>query len=178
MSETNKPQMKKLIKIKELTANDGRVLTLFDCPESGEFVIETKLSTVNQIERIRFPKNQIDQLQLMPDEYENVQNAIEEYNQQQRTSAVYADSMESFVGYDSLLRVLSKYFGSQVAFYRSDVGGSLSFEEARKKVYCENLTDGEATELLDSLMRMPTEQINLWQLLELNANSPRTAQNL
>jgi hypothetical protein len=178
MTETNKLQTIELVKIKEFTTNDGRVLTLFDCPESGEYVIDKKLSAADQTEQIRFPKNHIDQLQLMPDEYENVQNAIEEYNLEQRTSAVYADSLESFIGYDSLLRVMSKYFGSRVAFYRSEEGGSLTAEEARKEVYRENVTDEEAAELLDSIMRMPTEQINFRHLLELNANSPRTAQNL
>ncbi len=149
MTKSNELQSRDSIKIKELTADDGRVLTLFDCPESGEYVIEKTLPAANgQIEKIRFPKNQIDRLQLLPDEYENVQNAIEEYDQQQRATAVYADSLESFIGYDSLLRVMSKYFGSRVAFYRSEAGGGLSLEEARKEVYRENLTDKEVEELL------------------------------
>ena len=178
MTEGKELQPSEPVKVKELMTKDGRVLILFDCPDSDEFVIEKHLSGCDQIEKIRFPKNKIDQLQLMPDEYENIQNAIEEYDQEQRVSAVYADSLESFIGYNSLLRVMSKYFGSRVAFYRSAAGGSLSLEEARKEVYRENLTDKEATELLDSLMRMPTEQINFHHLLELNENSPRTAQNL
>lgn len=139
MTERMELQHSEPVKIKEFIAKDGRVLTLFDCPDSEEFVIEKQFSAQGQIERIRFPKNKIDQLQLMPDEYENIQNAIEEYNQEQRVSAVYADSLESCIGYDSLLRVMSQYFGSRVAFYRSEKGGSLSLEEARKEVYRENL---------------------------------------
>ena len=179
MTETNKLQTIELVKVNEFTTNDGRVLTLFDCPESDEYVIEKTLSAGgDQIEKIRFPKNRVDQLQLMPDEYENVQNAIEEYNRKQRTIAVYADSLESFTGYDSLLRVMSKHYCGQVAYYRSEKGGSLSIEDARKEVYRENIPDKEAEELLEFVMRMPTERISYGQLLQVNYNSPRTAQNL
>jgi hypothetical protein len=178
MTLKNKLELRKPIKIKELTAKDGWILTLFDCPQSNEYEIERKAPDNETPERIRFPKEHIDQMQLMPDEYSIVRNAIEEYLQERRQVPVYSNSLECLVGYDSLLRVMSKWFGNRVAYYRSEEGGSLSLEEARKEVYRKNINDKEAMELLDYVMRMPTEYISFRHLMELNDNSPRVAENV
>ena len=105
---------------------------------------------------------------MMPDEFKNVQAAIKAYNHEKREVEVYSTSLESYLGYDSLLRIMGKHFGQRVAYYRSEIGGNLTIEEAREKVYRRKITDKEAIELFDYLMRMPTEFINFSQLLELN----------
>lgn len=114
----------------------------------------------------------------MPEEFENVQNAIEAFQAEKRTVEVYADSVEACLGYDSLLRVMSKYYGTKVAFYRSEAGGRLSLEDVRKEVYRRNITDEDAIQLLEKIMRMPSEHISFLELMELNGNSPAAAQNV
>lgn len=178
MAENKELMKRKIEKFKELEKPKEQKLTLVDVPESDEFEIHDKAEDGKPAKKVRFPKKRIDQMQMMPDEFENVQNAIEAYQYEQREVAVFGDSLESCVGYDSLLRVMGKRFGSQVAYYRSVAGGSLSLEEARKAVYRKNITDKEAVELLERLLRCPTEYIGFVELMELNNHSPASAQNL
>ncbi len=165
-------------KSQELGKPKRRKLTLVDIPETDEFEIEKKAADGKPIRKVRFPKKYKDRLQTMPDEFENAQNAIEAFQAEQREVEVYGDSLECFIGYDSLLRVLGKRYGSRVAYLRSEAGGSLSLEEARKAAYRQNITDKEALELLERMMRYPSDYISFIDLLELNANSPATAQNM
>ena len=178
MAEENAIEKIEPVKVRELTTKSGLVFTLFEYPESEELEIERTLPDTETVEKIRFPVAQIDRLQLMPDDFKQVQNVIDEYLEETRQVDVYADSLESFLGYDSLLRVMSKWFGSRVAYFRSAAGGSLSLEDARNEVYQRNISDKEAAELLDRIMRMPSDQISFWHLTELNRNSPRTAENV
>lgn len=175
----NKELLKRKVqKVKELEKPKEQKLNLVTVPESDEFEIHKKAEDGEPAKKVRFPKKRIDQMQMMPDEFENAQNAIEAYQHEQRQVEVYGDSLESCVGYDSLLRVMGKSFGSRVAYYRSEAGGSLSLEEARKAVYRQNITDNEAVELLERLLRYPTEFISFFELMELNNHSPASAQNM
>lgn len=178
MTENTELNKIKSQKSNELERPKERKITLVNHPETEEYEIQRNSADGRVEEKVRFPKEYKDQLQLMPDDFVNVQNAIEDYTHEKRTVEVYADSLESFTGYDSLLRVMGKSFSNQVAFYRSEAGGMLSLEDARKEVYRKNITDEEANQLLDIIMRMPTEHINFSHLLELNGNSPATAQNV
>jgi hypothetical protein len=178
MAEENAIEKNEPVKIRELTTKSGLIFTLFEYPETGELEIERMIPNAETVERIRFPAEQIEQLQLMPDDFKQLQNAIDEYLEEIRQVAVFSDSLECFIGYDSLLRVMGKWFGSRVAYYRSAAGGSLSLEDARKEVYRRNISDKEATELLDQVMRMPRDRIGFWHLMELNDRSPRSAENV
>src|SRR5687767_5830016 len=159
---------RKLQRLDKLEQPKERHLSLVDVPESDEYEIHKKATMTKPAGKVRFPKKLNDRLQMMPEEFENVQNAIEAFQAEEREVEVFAGSMESRLGYDSLLRVMNKYFGSRVAFYRSEAGGSLSLEEARKEVYRKNITDEEANQLLDLVMRTSTEHISFSHLLELN----------
>ncbi|HXG82564.1 MAG TPA: hypothetical protein VNI84_00930 [Pyrinomonadaceae bacterium] len=115
---------------------------------------------------------------LMPEEFAEVQNKLQAVQAENRQITVYADSIENRIGYDSLLRVLAKNFGRQVAYLRSEQGGSLSLEEAREQVYRQNINEAEATALLNDLLGSPIDSISFADLLELHGDSPATAENL
>lgn len=153
-------------------------LTLVDVPESEECEIHKIATETEPTKKIRFPKKKIDRLQLMPDDFNDAENAIEEYLAEKREIEVNADSLESRLGYDSLLRIMSKCFGKRVAYYRSKAGGSLSLEEAREAAYRRNITGEEALELLDQMLRYPTHFISFIELMELSDYSPAAAQNM
>ena len=59
---------------------------------------------------------------------------------------VPVDSLESAVGYSSLIRQLHDSFAGMVAFHRRDSGGSLTIEEAREKAFhrCKNTEEAKA----------------------------------
>jgi hypothetical protein len=165
-------------KLMKLEQRKARKLDLAEIPETGELEIKKHLTLNSPEEKIRFPKKDSDRYQLMPDEFEDVQNAIDDFNFERRTVEVYSDSIESALSYNSLVRVMNKYFHQQYSYYRSEAGGALSPEAARKAVYRQKITDDEAIELFDILMSKSTDQINFWHLMELYDNSPRMAQNM
>lgn len=169
---------KKLQKRNELDLPKERILTVIDVPETDEIEIQKKTTEKSPAKKVRIPKDTTKQFQLPPDEFANGQNALEAFESENREVEVYADSLESVLGYDSLMRILTKQYNSQVAYYRSAAGGCLPLEEARKAAYRRDLTDDEGLKLFDQLVRCPTEQIGLWHLLELNGYSPVMAQNL
>lgn len=172
-SEANK----RIVKAKSVDDNE-RQLTNTHHPETDEYEIQKKATPTKPERKIRFPKDLAKRYQMMPDDFENVQAAIEAYNHEKREVEVYSTSLESYLGYDSLLRIMGKHFGQRVAYYRSEIGGSLTIEEARKEVYRRNITDKEAIELFEYVTRIPTEFVCFTHLLELNDNSPAMAQNL
>ena len=163
---------------KEIKPTKERQSTLQNLENSDEYEIQIKATVTEQAKKLRFPKKYIDRLQLPPDEFVNVQNALLAHERESREIAVYADSIESFCGYDSLLRVLGKQYGKNVAFYRSAEGGSLSLEEARAQAYRRNITDEEGFKLLESLLATPADWISFTDLLELHECSPASAQNM
>jgi hypothetical protein len=124
-----------------------------------------------------YPPEVHERFQLPPGEFIESQNQLEEFNAKQRKRMVYADSIESAVGYNSLIHLLGHHFVKQVAYYRSTEGGSLSLDEARAAAYrkCEN--EEQAEELFDQLMGISVDQIGFADLAELNGFSRAMAQN-
>ncbi len=88
------------------------------------------------------------------------------------------NSLESHVGYTSLLRQMHQAFLRMVAFYKSPRGGSLSTEEARASAFhvCEN--PEEAKELLQEMMSLPVERLSFVDLMQLQEIAPRVAERL
>lgn len=163
---------------KKIEPTSERIFTLTEDKETGEFEITKTATETKPEKKVRFPKEKKKYFQMMPDEFQNAQNAIDAYKLEKREVEVYTDSLESFLGYDSLIRVMSKWYGRHVAYLRSEAGGSLSLEEAREAVYRRNLNDEEASKLFDELIRYRTDSIGFWHLFELHENSPAMAENL
>jgi hypothetical protein len=157
---------------------DARKSKVIEIPETEQFEIQKQATENNPSKKIRFPKKTSERYKLMPEEFAEVQNAIEAVQAENRQTKVYADSIESCVGYGSLIRILGEYFGRQVIYYRSEQGGSLSLEEAREKVYRKNINEEEVTKLLNNLLSIPIDRIGFADLLELHGDSPASAANL
>lgn len=175
----NKRAVKTIQKEELPLAKKGeRAFSLVEVPETGEYEITAKATENNPEKKIRFPKDTKERYQLPPDEFEEVQYAIEAVQWENRQVEVYANSIESAIGYNGLLRVLSKVYNQHVAYLRSERGGSLSLEEARAQAYKKNVTDEEALKIFDSALTRPTENISFWELMRINDNSPALAQNL
>jgi hypothetical protein len=88
------------------------------------------------------------------------------------------DSLESRVGYSSLIRQLHHSFARMIAFYRSDSGGMLSVAEAREKAFhkCEN--NEEAKKIFGEIMRHSHENISFNALHGLHGYAPRVAERI
>jgi hypothetical protein len=89
---------------------------------------------------------------------------------------VYPNSIEASIGYGSLLRELQYAYIERVAYYRSEVGGSLSIEEARAQAYHACKDEEEANRLWGLMMRMSTDAIDFNNLGELWSYDPKSAQ--
>jgi hypothetical protein len=87
------------------------------------------------------------------------------------------DSLESQVGYSSLFRQMHQSFVRTVAFYRSEVGGSLTSEEARKAAFHAVTDREEARKIFHDMMRLPLESLNFVDLMKLQSYSPRVAES-
>lgn len=153
-------------------------LTLIEIAESNEFEIQKQTACGTSAKRIRFPKDKFKHFQSAPKLFKRTLKAIAEYKAQMREQTVYADSIESHVGYESLVRLLGHFYGKQVAYYHSAAGGNLSLEEARAKAYQQNLSDEEAKEHFDRLMAISTDFISFGDLLKMHGYSPAVAENI
>ena len=91
-------------------------------------------------------------------------------------TSVSVDSLESAVGYSSLIRQMQRAYLRNVAYYRSDAGGCLTIEEARRRSFHTCTNEEEALLIFDSLMSMSIENLNFVMLAELQSFSPRTAE--
>lgn len=89
---------------------------------------------------------------------------------------VAINSLESRIGYTSLLRQMQQAYVRQVAFYRSRAGGSLSVDEARAKAFHVCTDPTEAVEELSTLKRVSLESLNFVDLLKLHTRAPRVAE--
>lgn len=147
-------------------------------PETDECEIGRKATAEQSARKIRFPNQKIDQLQMTPREFKDVQSAIEAYERDERRREVVADSIESFVGYDSLMRQLSKIFNRRVTYFTSEEGGNLSREEARERAYRQDITGEEGLELIKRLVSRPARQIDYGDLLDVHGFSPASAENI
>ncbi len=94
------------------------------------------------------------------------------------TEPVPVDSLESAIGYESLIRQMHRNFVRSVAFFKSPAGGSLSTEEARAKAFHGCTNDAEAKEKFETLMCLPLDSLNFCDLMELQAFAPRVAEQL
>jgi len=100
----------------------------------------------------------------------------EEFVPKDFTIDVAIDSLESFVGYSSLLRQMQRSYVRMVAFHRSSAGGSLSIEEARQRAFHVCTDEGEAKKRFSQMMSLPLENLNFVDLTELQSFSPRVAE--
>lgn len=91
---------------------------------------------------------------------------------------VPVDSLESSVGYSSLIRQLHDSFAGMVAFYRRDSSGSMNIEEAREKAFhrCENTEEAKA--IFQKVMSYPIHNIFFSDLHSLYGYAPRVAERL
>lgn len=90
---------------------------------------------------------------------------------------VFVDSLESNVGYSSLFRQFHQSFIRQVAFNRTPAGGSLSIEEARAEAFHACTNKEEAEKILNTLMRLPVENLSFVDISELYSFAPRVAES-
>jgi hypothetical protein len=89
---------------------------------------------------------------------------------------VPVDSLESAVGYSSLIRQMQRAYIRNVAYYRSEAGGCLTIEEARRLSFHTCTNEEEALKSFDTLMSLPLESLNFVDLAQLQSFSPRTAE--
>ncbi|NNE66214.1 MAG: hypothetical protein HKN33_06575 [Pyrinomonadaceae bacterium] len=116
----------------------------------------------------------------LPDFYSELFDKYEsdEFEPQDFRIDVPIDSLESFIGYSSLLRQMHQAFIRRVAYYRSPDGGALSTSEAREKAFhaCKDLE--EAKELFETITRTPLESLRFADLEALYDFAPRVAERL
>jgi hypothetical protein len=89
---------------------------------------------------------------------------------------VPVNSLESAVGYSSLIRQIHHAYVRRVAYYRSKEGGALSIEEARAQAFHACTNEAEAIKEFDLLMSQPLESLNFSDLAKLQSYSPRSAE--
>jgi hypothetical protein len=99
-----------------------------------------------------------------------------EFSPQDFMIDVPIDSFESRVGYSSLLRQMHQSFIRMVAFHKSEGGGKLSSEEARKRAFHACTNKEEAKNRFHDLMRLPLQSLNFIDLDELYQFAPRVAE--
>jgi hypothetical protein len=107
------------------------------------------------------------------DEWEAGEVVPKDYNLK-----VPADSLESRVGYSSLIRQLQNSYTRMIAHFRSEEGGALAPEQAREQAFHRALDTGEAKELFQKIMSYSYHDIFLSDLYELNLYAPRVAERL
>lgn len=89
---------------------------------------------------------------------------------------VNASSLESHIGYSSLIRQLQGNYVRAVAFYRSKEGGALSIEEARARAFHPANNREEAMKDLNILLSLPIENLSFADLSKLYSGAPRVAE--
>lgn len=106
----------------------------------------------------------------------SIEEYIDKLLTEDRDVDVAVDSLESRVGYGSLLREMHHAFGERVAFFRSDRGGSLSPDEARARAYHACKDEAEAERIFHKLMRTSLDFVDFTDLYELHPVAPRMAE--
>jgi len=89
---------------------------------------------------------------------------------------VPVDSLESSIGYGSLMRQMHQAFLRRVAFHKTPAGGSLSSEEARKAAFHACTSKDEAKKIFQEMMGLPLESLRFVDLMELQSFAPRVAE--
>lgn len=160
------------------SADQSQCVILPEQPKISETEIDQSAPAELSVETTDLPKRTVEQFKLPPDQFNKTQDKIELLESEEREQIVFANSIESRVGYDSLLRLLGDYFGRQIAYFRSEKGGALSLEEAREAAYSRNYDEVEASVQLNQLLSIPSDEIKLEQLWMLHQNSAPMAENL
>ena len=106
--------------------------------------------------------------------YDRAEN--EEFTPSDFQKDIPIDSLESCVGYTSLIRQMHNAFVQTVAYYRSEKGGSLSIEEARRRAFHPCADEEAAIKELDSMMALPVQNLSFADLLQLYSFAPRVAE--
>lgn len=91
---------------------------------------------------------------------------------------VAVGSLEARVGYGSLIREMQHAYIRRVAYYRSEMGGSLSLEDARERAYHACKDEDEAKRIYDKIMSYPLDIIGFADLAEMWPVAPRMAEGL
>src|SRR5436190_1613479 len=99
-----------------------------------------------------------------------------EFEPREYMVSVPTDSLESAIGYSSLFRQMHQAFIRRVAFHKTPEGGCHSTEEARAKAFHACANKEEAKKEFWTLMRLPVENLNFVDLLELHNFAPRVAE--
>lgn len=89
---------------------------------------------------------------------------------------VPVNSLESKVGYTSLIRQMHHAYISRVAFYRSQAGGSLTIEQARAEAFHPCTNKAEARKEFNDLLCLRLDTLNFVDLQELHSFAPRVAE--
>jgi hypothetical protein len=71
---------------------------------------------------------------------------------------------------------MQRAFNSRVAFYRSEAGGALPVDEARKAAFHPCADKEEAKKELNMMLRLPLESLSFVDLMQLQSFSPRAAE--
>jgi hypothetical protein len=100
----------------------------------------------------------------------------EEFIPKDFETSVSVDSLESAVGYSSLIRQMQSAYLRSIAYYRSEAGGCLSIEKARSLSFHDCANEDEALKVFDKLMSLPLEVLEFADLIRLQSYSPRTAE--
>lgn len=113
-----------------------------------------------------------------PDRDQALAAIVDDALTKDREVEVSLDSLEARVGYGSLLRELQHAYIERVAFYRSQMGGSLSLEEARANAYHACKDEEEARRIYDKMMSYPLDNLDFVQLYEMWPVAPRIAEGI
>jgi hypothetical protein len=101
-----------------------------------------------------------------------------EFEPEDFQTEVAIDSLESSVGYSSLVRQFHQSYMERVAYYRSQSGGSLPAEEARKAAFHEVKNVDEAKQIFNRVMSYSMEHVSFDDLHSLYSAAPRVAERL
>ena len=100
----------------------------------------------------------------------------EAFNPVDFQTEVPVDSLESKVGYSSLIRQMHKAYVRRVVFYRSPSGGALPIKEARARAFRPCTDKDEALKVFDTLMSLPVDILGFADFEKLYSYAPRVAE--
>ncbi len=128
--------------------------------------------------RAKIKKVVEDETPVEPNKDQALAAIIEDALTKDREVEVIINSLESKIGYGSLIRELQHAYIERVAFYRSKIGGALSLEEARARSYHECKDEEEAKRIYDKIMSCSLDNISFVSLAEMWPVAPRMAEEL
>ena len=171
--KTKLPKTKLKEKSENLTEQLNQIAEQSEAHQKGSRETHTVESTsVSEGKEVKENQKEIsDAVKTLFNKYENQAAIPDDFE-----IDVPIDSLESAVGYTSLLRQMQRAYARRVAYYRSNAGGCLSIEEARASAFHACTNEEEALKVFDSLMSLPLEILNFVDLAELQSYSPRTAE--